>query len=82
MTTDGGPDRANDLSQFTCAGTDEGRCKRPPVVSLTGYTSRYVKASEFAVLCAHHAKLHRENLKERGHASGRQVPDPGGELDR
>jgi hypothetical protein len=64
MTTDNGAGRVNDLSQFSCVGDDEGPCKNQPVVTLTGYTSHYVKASEFAALCGHHARLHRESLKD------------------
>lgn len=64
MTTGDGVRRANDLSQFSCAGDDEGPCRKQPVVTLTGYTSHYVKASEFAALCSDHARLHRESLKD------------------
>ena len=60
-----GPERVMDLSVFSCVGDDEGPCKRPVVVTVTGYRSHYVTASEFAPLCAHHANLHRDDLKSR-----------------
>jgi hypothetical protein len=64
MTTDeGGSGRVLDLSQFVCVGDDEGPCKRPVVVTLTGYRSHYVTAGEFAPLWGHHARLHREDVK-------------------